>query len=288
MKSKILTFLALSLFFAGVFSSCKKTEPEKPQLSYPIKISFEEYSLEGTKCKWKNLPNSNTAILLNSNDELEQYIACHESTYPVIDFSKHSLLLASGKFYSGILEPVVTDFLQHSQNKYSLDMEITLSDTAVPKSWVKALVVKKMTEESKVKLKETYVEQDLTYPVDVHFLDYSLEGTGLKWPTMYGGSKGKYLIINNKTVFESLNYQFDVIPYPEIDFKKYSFILVYGNTDSPLVGTFEIDKRLQRIDKKNYVMNIYITTINRGRWYVPILVNKISDYVPIELIVEYK
>jgi len=284
MKSKILTFIALFLFFAGVFSSCKKTETENPQPHYPIKISFEEYSLEGTPCQWKNLSYNNSVVIINSKEELEQYITCHEGTYPIIDFVNHSLLLASGKFYSEVLETVVTDLRQHSSNKYSLDINIILSDTAVQKSWIKALIVKKIPEDSKVKLHDTFLEQNITYPVDVPFLDYSLEGTECKWIYIYNK---ECIIINTKARLERFCLCNNESTYPEIDFSKYTLILAGGLLPAGS-GLFD-SKSLKLIDKQKYILNVKLkstSSSSKGFWYFPILVNKISDYVSIELIVE--
>ena len=285
MKPRLLTFISLTLFFAAVFTTCKKTEENKPD--YHKNISFKEYSLIGTQCQWKNLPYNNKVIIINSREELEQYITFNETAYPAVDFAKNSLLLASGKFYNGILEPIVTRFQQHSSNKYSLDIDIIASDTAEHKSWVKVLVVKKMAEDSKVKLNETFKEQELNYPIDVPFIDYSLEGTECKW-IGFGGytSKAYYVIINNKTRFDNHIHCFSETPYPpEIDFSKYSLILVCG-----MWKIYQSDfVSLQRIDNRNYKMTIHLAKTGvpgYGFWFVPILVHKIGDDVPIELIVE--
>jgi len=75
-QMKNLLFITFPLIlFAVVFSACKEKEP-----NYPIKISFEEYSLEGTSCKWKSYQvpeNARNAIAQLNEEEINQlrYIA---------------------------------------------------------------------------------------------------------------------------------------------------------------------------------------------------------------------
>jgi len=284
MNSKLFTFIAFFLLFTVVFSSCKKTESEP---NYPVKISYEEFSLEGTGCQWTNLPYAHKVIVINSSEELEKYMSCGKDILPKIDFSKNTLLLASGKSYCGILESVVTDLKQHSSNKFSLDIEITLSDTSINKSWFKALFVKKMKEDCKVKLNEICKEQEIDYPVDVPFLYYSLEGTSCKWIRYISSSPKKtYTIINDKISRYYLACE-EGCSYPEIDFSKYSLILAYGIACKGLCQTDFIN--LQKIDEQGYVMTVHLKRTAQtglGTWAAPILVRKIGDYIPIELIVE--
>jgi len=95
MKHQLLKLAALLLIIAELASSCNPPPPEPD--SYPIDISFTEYSLLDTHCQWQNLPYDEKVIIINSNEELEKYISCTEDSYPAIDFSKHTLLLISGE-----------------------------------------------------------------------------------------------------------------------------------------------------------------------------------------------
>jgi len=286
MNSRILSCIAFFLLFTVVFSSCKKTESEP---NYPVKISYEEFSLEGTGCQWTNLPYAHKVIVINSSEELGKYMSCEEDFFPEIDFSKSTLLLASGKASIGILEPVVTDLKQYSLNKYRLDIDIILSDTATQKSWIVAFLVKKMKEDSKVKLNEICKEQEIDYPVDLPFLEYLLESKECRWSPFGSSFTAEYVIINSKTRLENFIYCDNESSYPEIDFSKYSLILVTGSI-FPSGGKFETDlKSFQLIDKQNYVVNIRVKTLATGglkSWYVPILVHKIGENAPIEIIVE--
>ena len=69
--------------------------------NYPKEVLFEEYSLEGTSCLWRKVfqdeAHNNAVAVINSKEELENYIECiGESDYSKVDFSKYTLLLAYG------------------------------------------------------------------------------------------------------------------------------------------------------------------------------------------------
>ena len=119
-----------------------------------FEISFTEYSLEGTDCQWTNLDYDETVIIINSEEELENYTSCSEGSYPEIDFSQYTLLLASGTTDYEIEEITEKILLQLSSNEYQLKIEIYITDTtAIGKTWTVALIVKKLWEEAIVELK---------------------------------------------------------------------------------------------------------------------------------------
>ncbi|MCL2167829.1 MAG: hypothetical protein FWH59_01740 [Lentimicrobiaceae bacterium] len=152
----IFTKIALLLvFIAGVAVSCnpEPPDPTNPPNEYPIDIPFTEYSLEETACQWINLPYDDKVIVINSSEELEKYISCSSESYPVIDFSKNSLLLASGKTDKGISEIEINNLQQLSFNKYKLNIDIVLNDVILAEPWSKALIVEKLNNESSVDLK---------------------------------------------------------------------------------------------------------------------------------------
>ena len=120
-------------------------------LKYPKEIPFEDYSLADASCQWANLANDNTIVVINTNEELNQYITCIGSEYSAIDFSKHTLLLANGTTPNGIVE-ISNRLLQLSVNKYRLDIEILLNDADVMQPWTTALIVNKLSEESAIEI----------------------------------------------------------------------------------------------------------------------------------------
>ena len=122
-----------------------------------IEIPFTEYSLAGTSCQWVNINYGNysfdaNVIAINSSEELEEYIDCSSGSYPEIDFSKHTLLLASGRAPNGVHE-ISNCSLQFSNNEYQLEIRIHLEPREVIGRWIMALVVNKLREESDIDLK---------------------------------------------------------------------------------------------------------------------------------------
>jgi len=280
MKTRFIEFTVLLLIFTVVFSSCKKPEPEP---NYPIKISFEEYSLEGTQCQWTNLPYNDEVIVINSNNELKKYITYAEKNYPEIDFSKYSLLLASGKPNNGVLNIITTDLQQHSSDKYSLSIGITLSDTTANTTWFTALIVKKLNKGSKVGLSASFTEQEIVYPIDVPFREYSLEGTRCKWKNMgYPYINNVYMINNNEELENYILCNND--DYPAIDFSKYTLLLVYGySVGQPAIVSETI---FTKNGKDKYTLDL---TVFKGLltspsvWFYAILTSRISSETMIEL-----
>jgi len=127
----------------------------------PIEIPFEEYSLVGTFCQWINLnypnfPLNGELIIINSDQELDNYITCLAGSYPEIDFLKYTLLLANGTTHKGISE-ISKHLLQLSIDKYKLNIKILLNDADVDESWDTALIVNKLKEESNVELNVTFI-----------------------------------------------------------------------------------------------------------------------------------
>ncbi|MDR2972185.1 MAG: hypothetical protein LBU83_09690 [Bacteroidales bacterium] len=137
-------------------------------------ILFEEYfiswshSLSEFSC-WKNLnhdwhdpgyvPTGKLSIV-NSTEELENYLICTED-YPAIDFSKHTLLLASGCTGSGIYPKISVNHLREfSLNEYLLDIEILLGPASDIDYWAAVLIVEKMGKESVIDLKICHIYED--------------------------------------------------------------------------------------------------------------------------------
>ncbi|MCL2436081.1 MAG: hypothetical protein FWD09_08125 [Lentimicrobiaceae bacterium] len=150
MNQKLLKLTAFLLALTGIASSCNPDCPPDCPDEYPKNISFTEYSLLETSCQWQNLPYDEKVIMINSSEELEKYIIC-TSSKPVIDFSKHTLLLTSGNSNSGIAE-ITAKNLQQLPNTYKLNIEITLNSVIVTEQWSIALMVEKLNEKSSVKL----------------------------------------------------------------------------------------------------------------------------------------
>jgi len=160
MNPRILSLIAFFLFFIVVFSSCKKTESEKsePQpINYPIEIPFDVYSLEGTECKWQNIPCNHKVIIINSNEEFEKYVSCTEGSYRAIDFSKYTLLLLSGAHLDGIYDTKLGRLVQDDSTHYKLPVTVQIDTRAPKKGWSYVLIVNKLHSESIIELNLTTI-----------------------------------------------------------------------------------------------------------------------------------
>jgi len=118
--------------------------------NYPIEISFTDYSLAETSCQWRNF-ESNKVTMINSNEELQDYIACADDDYSKIDFSKHSLLLVRGGATSGISD-IDIKFFKEEASEYTLNVSIYTNMTAVAPSWFISILVPKISENAIVEL----------------------------------------------------------------------------------------------------------------------------------------
>ena len=149
-KNILLTPLLL-LAVAITAASCNEVEK-----NYPLEISFTEYSLEGTSCQWiklnKERCNYSELIVINSNEELGSYITCSVGgSYPEIDFSQHTLLLAHGvRCYQDILNHV--SLQQASKQNYVVRVGFQKSLAAALREWRVAIIIDKLLEESSVEL----------------------------------------------------------------------------------------------------------------------------------------
>ena len=132
----------------------KINEESEDTTQYPTDISFWEYSLIETSCKWTNLNYDDKMFIINRNEELESYISCSDGNFPAIDFSKYTLLLASGTTPNGIVK-TSNRLLQLSANKYELDVEILLNEAFVMQPWIMALIVNKLNQEDNIELNVT-------------------------------------------------------------------------------------------------------------------------------------
>ena len=136
-----LCLMLICLFF---IAGCKKND-------YPIDIPYSIYSLEGIQCQWQNIPCNHKVIIINSNEELEKYIDCNDSSYPAIDFEKNSLLLASGANIVGVSKTILGKFTCLAPNYFKLDITVLLSEHS-KKGWSYALIVNKLHNESIIEL----------------------------------------------------------------------------------------------------------------------------------------
>jgi hypothetical protein len=301
------TAVMLCMILTGLFfiAGCKKNDPiisgsgpgdggEEPE--YPIEIPFTEYSLAET-CQWTNLAYDEKVIIINSDEELSQYIVACANGFPEIDFSENSLLLANGKTTGGISEITANNLLQLSRNEYELNMGILLSDSTAIEEWAVALIVEKMNEGSHVELNVA------EYPIGIPFEEYYVYwnhslfywDNGNFYPTFPCWknlnhdiespdfvSREKLSIINTNEELE--NYLICTEDYPVIDFSQHTLLLASGITAFTISGIRDIV--FLKNNANQYMMKATIgqTICTLGEyWCIAILVPKIEDEATVTL-----
>jgi hypothetical protein len=132
---------------------------------YPAEIPFMEYFLGFSMLSlhWKNLNYDEKIILVNSTEQFCYYLTYYEK---VVDFSKNSVLLMSGRTESGVAYTTKTLWCLSKNDEYRIDAELFLNtEKRVNKEWVIALVVEKLSEECtfELKTKISNAETDFVY-----------------------------------------------------------------------------------------------------------------------------
>jgi len=252
-------------------------------VDYPTDIPFEEYSLEGTSCQWINLNYDEKVIVINSIEELENYISCTEGSYPEIDFSQYTLLLASGGACLSI-DNIAKSIQQLSCNEYELYIEILLNETIVVEEWTIALIMRKLDTESNTKLTvETIIEGE-NYPIDIPFED--LSGTGTLCYRVAGSFNDGVRIVNSLEEWQNyITCTNDI--YPEVDFSIHTLILARGVS---ITGISKVTRSIQQLSPCKYRLDIELWRSGLQQiveWGFTLVINKISEESQIELNVTY-
>ena len=146
---KIIVFA--TLLFCIFFCGCneKKEEIQKTD------IDFEENSFAESSCQWAIHDNdmNGKVLIINSDEDLKNYITCGNSNYPAVDFSKYTILYAQDVTTSGVSN-ISKKFQQFTDNEYNLYIDVTLNMTAVAQGWSTSIRVKKLSQNAIVKLTE--------------------------------------------------------------------------------------------------------------------------------------
>ncbi len=94
-------------------------------------------------------------IIINSKEALEGYIECTGgSNYPEIDFSKYTLLLASGTTPNGISS--MSKSLQQFSTRYVLNVKLSLNDEVITQQWCTAFITSKLNDKNSIELDEVF------------------------------------------------------------------------------------------------------------------------------------
>ena len=172
------TVATLCMVMMGLFLAvgCKKDNPttsgggtgggKTDGLEYPIDVPFTEYSLEETMCnwlsltqeEWEDLNSEPQVIIINSDSELKNYLSCAfgESSYPEVNFSRQTLLLARGMISRGYL--VCSGLQQLSEQKYEMKVDCFTNWLPSFATWYVPIIVNKLSEECTVELIVTHKE----------------------------------------------------------------------------------------------------------------------------------
>jgi len=132
-----------------------KIDLKEITIEYPIEIPLEEYSLADTSCQWTSF-EARKVIVINSDEELQNYIECPNGSYPQIDFLRHSLLLVNAIAPSAPAEVISTQLLMTSDNEYSLNLVIKSGLLGTPGPWLLSIIVPKLTQNAILTLTTIY------------------------------------------------------------------------------------------------------------------------------------
>jgi hypothetical protein len=118
--------------------------------NYPVEIPFEDYSLAGISCQWTTLNDNDEvndeAVVINGNEELNQYVACTGNNYPAIDFSKYTLLLAHGLATSSVVSVGCSRLQQISEQGYTMNVDLVIGNATVMSDWQTPIIINKLSE----------------------------------------------------------------------------------------------------------------------------------------------
>ena len=126
----------------------------------PTVISYMEYTLSGTQCEWQLPLLNNNAIIVDSDEDLTKYITSENGdSYPYVDFTKYTMIIANGGTPQGISDVIIDSFQQITEAEYNLNIRVLMTMTDAPELWVKALLVDKWDRPSTVNLNVEIIGQ---------------------------------------------------------------------------------------------------------------------------------
>jgi hypothetical protein len=130
---------------------------QNPKSVFPREIPFESYTYYNFRpCSGLNFDRK--VKIINSKEELQNHsVGCPEISFPDVDFSTHTLLLASGILHHQVLFLEIIYLKQHSAHEYTLNVEIMESGWTAPGEWVIMLVTEKISSNSSVNLNMNYI-----------------------------------------------------------------------------------------------------------------------------------
>ena len=285
MKKKSLITLSLILVAILFSFGCNKKsiEPDEPivvEESYPKEVSFTDYSSEYNYCQLPNFTKNDSCIIINSNEELKNYIECWNGIYPEVDFTKYSLLLAGGRSPFSPCTVIEKQLQQISDNEYSLYLDIADGTLFIGDVWVILLKVPKLLENATVNLSID------NYPKETPFIDCSSDYDNCRCLSSVF-SQHDCIVLNSNEELEN-HIECWQGTYPEVDFSEYTLLLARGAaTSSPIIN---IEKQLKQISKNEYSFDVSIKigiAAAPEAWSIILKIPKLPENAIVKLNLKY-
>ena len=159
MKSKYLFLIVLIWGVLLGVCSCSEDDdtgsifhptPSDTVTIYPQKIPYT--SIEERIRLNSNNEEAHSPIIVNSKEELLQYVHGQSDFYSGIDFSKNSVLLLHGWAGNGVSDVIVRNFQVLSKTEYFLKVLVILTASDVEIHWVTAIITEKIDEDISIQV----------------------------------------------------------------------------------------------------------------------------------------
>jgi hypothetical protein len=147
MKTKKMKQSAILLLLAALFSACEKEVvfTELPGINRPLQPLSDQ---PGCNIRYGY---NDRVILINSNEDLDKYRVCTEADPPFIDFSRQSLLPASGGV-NELIHEMHTALYKNMFGKHTLEVKIVKGVYQSMTEWGIAVLTPKIPDNSKIEL----------------------------------------------------------------------------------------------------------------------------------------
>jgi hypothetical protein len=124
-------------------------------ISVPLKSYFPSAD---TSCHWTGVSLDNV-MLIDSTQQLAQFLICSKGTYNTIDLTKNTLLL-TGISATAEVDKIESKLYQTSDTEYILKLNIHLNDKEIPGNWAVSVTTAKLPEASSVELVTNYIKPE--------------------------------------------------------------------------------------------------------------------------------
>ena len=265
-------------------------------VEYPVDVPFELYYI-GSHGKslphHANLKYDNSALVINSQEELDNFNKSDGEFYnqlihkfndlPEIDFSIHTLLLASGRTNYTIGPFNNKKLQQNSLNDYKWDIDGILSGGDAEDDWISAIITKKIKSNSNFNLNVTidfYWSLPDDFSIELFWRDYSLAETSCQWTNFITDTV--FVVYNNTALEQYITCKGDIYPPIYSDSK-----LFLTKIRTPKL-THMLSKRLF-LCKEKYKLDIEITLsdIEQPDEQIIAIITEEFIALPVELNVKY-